>query len=86
MTFKTELELGVFSTGPSILHVESQVSLLVKGWIPERAINGNSGKNQWARSDIGKDNSFDGHEMMLNTDLCLAFSNSEKQLFPLVVF
>ena len=27
------------------------VSLLAKGWIPELAINGNAGKNQWRRSD-----------------------------------
>lgn len=50
------------------------VSLLAKGWLPELAINGNSAKNQWERSDIGRDTSVAGHEMMLNTDLCLAFS------------
>jgi len=50
------------------------VSLLAKGWIPELGVAGNSAKNQWERSDVGRDTSFDGHEMMLNTDLCLAFS------------
>lgn len=52
------------------------VSLLAKGWIPELAVGGNSGKNQWERSDIGRDTTFDGHEMMLNTDLCLAYSEN----------
>eukprot|EP00440_Ansanella_granifera_P040180 gb/GFBE01043581.1/.p1 GENE.gb/GFBE01043581.1/~~gb/GFBE01043581.1/.p1 ORF type:complete len:502 (+),score=103.83 gb/GFBE01043581.1/:1-1506(+) len=52
------------------------VSLLAKGWVPERAVSGNSQKNQWERSDIGRDQSFDGHEMMLNTDICLAYSEN----------
>ncbi|CAE7193579.1 APX5 [Symbiodinium sp. KB8] len=50
------------------------VSLLAKGWVPERAISGNAAKNQWERSDVGRDTSFDGHEMMLNTDMCLVYS------------
>eukprot|EP00927_Polykrikos_kofoidii_P038076 TRINITY_DN3234_c0_g1_i1.p1 TRINITY_DN3234_c0_g1~~TRINITY_DN3234_c0_g1_i1.p1 ORF type:complete len:493 (-),score=75.59 TRINITY_DN3234_c0_g1_i1:130-1572(-) len=49
------------------------VVMLAKGWIPERAINGNSAKNQWERSDVGRDSSTAGHEMMLDTDLCLAY-------------
>mmetsp|Transcript_60328 Transcript_60328/g.140977 ORF Transcript_60328/g.140977 Transcript_60328/m.140977 type:complete len:469 (-) Transcript_60328:55-1461(-) len=52
------------------------VSLLAKGWIPERHVAGNLGKNQWKRSDRGKDRGKDpafGHEMMLDTDLCLAY-------------
>lgn len=32
-------------------------------------------KSQWGRSDAGLDPSFDGHEMMLDTDICLAFSD-----------
>eukprot|EP00933_Yihiella_yeosuensis_P008163 TRINITY_DN1134_c0_g1_i2.p1 TRINITY_DN1134_c0_g1~~TRINITY_DN1134_c0_g1_i2.p1 ORF type:complete len:622 (+),score=119.92 TRINITY_DN1134_c0_g1_i2:81-1946(+) len=52
------------------------VALVAKGWIPELAISGNVAKNQWERSDIGLDDSFDGHEMMLNTDLCLVYSEN----------
>jgi len=48
------------------------VSMLLKGWIPEKSIGGNSAKNQWQRGDLGAVTG-DGHEMMLNTDLCLAF-------------
>lgn len=47
-------------------------SLLNKGWRPE-AVNGNTHKNQWFRSDRGADEATLGKEMMLNTDLCLAF-------------
>eukprot|EP00434_Breviolum_minutum_P004822 symbB.v1.2.004251.t2/scaffold241.1/size254724/6 len=50
------------------------VSLVAKGWIPEHSISGNSNKNQWERSDIGRDTSTDGHEMMLNTDVCLVWT------------
>ena len=50
------------------------VSLVVKSWIPEHSISGNSNKNQWERGDIGRDTSTDGHEMMLNTDVCLVWT------------
>lgn len=47
-------------------------SLLLKGWGPETSINGNSGKNQWQRVDRDvESNGF--HEMMLNSDMCLAY-------------
>jgi len=54
--------------------------MLAKGWMPERAIGGNAFKNQWMRSDIGLDASVEGHEMMLDTDLCLAFSEGREPL------
>eukprot|EP00438_Fugacium_kawagutii_P023359 Skav218622 [mRNA] locus=scaffold3208:159753:161471:- [translate_table: standard] len=60
------------------------VSLLAKGWIPELAVNGNPGKNQWERSDVGRDASFDGHEMMLNTDLCLVYSENGQGGGPVI--
>ena len=60
------------------------VSLLAKGWIPELAVSGNAGKNQWERSDIGRDTSFDGHEMMLNTDLCLVYSENGQNGGPVL--
>ena len=54
------------------------VSLVAKGWIPEHSISGNSNKNQWERSDIGRDTSTDGHEMMLNTDVCLVWTEGRQ--------
>jgi len=50
------------------------VSIMLKGWAPEVAVAGNSGKNQWMRVDQGTDEAGLGKEMMLNTDLCLAFT------------
>jgi len=50
------------------------VSLLAKGWMPERAINGNPEKNQWKVSDVGFDPKVSGKQMMLDTDMCLAYS------------
>jgi len=48
------------------------VSLLVKGWLPLEVSNG---KRQWARSDEGMRAMGSGahEEMMLNTDVCLAY-------------
>ena len=50
------------------------VSILAKGWKPESAVAGNPAKNQWMRSDSGANETILGKEMMLNTDLCLAFT------------
>ena len=60
------------------------ISLLAKGWIPELAVAGNVAKNQWERSDVGRDTSFDGHEMMLNTDLCLVYSENGRNGGPVL--
>lgn len=54
------------------------VSLVAKGWTPEHSISGNPNKNQWERSDIGRDTSTDGHEMMLNTDVCLVWTEGRQ--------
>jgi len=53
-------------------------SMLLKGWVPRRAVAGNPNKNQWARADIGADGLSDlgASEMMLNTDLCLVFDDT----------
>mmetsp|Transcript_46258 Transcript_46258/g.100570 ORF Transcript_46258/g.100570 Transcript_46258/m.100570 type:complete len:495 (-) Transcript_46258:140-1624(-) len=48
-------------------------SMLLKGWMPERAVGGNSAKNQWLVSDNSHTGVM-GKEMMLDTDMCLAFS------------
>lgn len=48
-------------------------SILAKGWGPEKAVAGNAAKNQWKRVDM-EPNGGRGKEMMLDTDLCLAYS------------
>lgn len=49
-------------------------SIILKGWGPELAVNGVSGKNQWQRLDRG----ITGHkEMMLDTDMCLVYNNNK---------
>jgi len=47
-------------------------SIVGKGWMPEQL---SQNKNQWKRSDAGKDRgATQGKEMMLNTDMCLAYT------------
>lgn len=48
-------------------------SLILKGWLPDRAINGKRDKNQWTRSDNGRDPRPEAKEMMLDTDMCLFY-------------
>jgi len=50
------------------------VSVLLKGWGPETNISGNPSKNQWKRIDQGVDEALLGKEMMLNTDMCFAYT------------
>lgn len=57
-----------------IFNNDYYISLMAKGWRPETSVNGQAVKSQWGRSDQGQDNSFDGHEMMLDTDMCLAYT------------
>ena len=45
--------------------------ILLKGWYQEKAIDGNAAKNQFKRIDSGIDNAH--KEMMLSTDMCLAY-------------
>lgn len=49
-------------------------SIVAKGWGPEVNVNGNAGKNQWKRIDVGVDEATLGKEMMLDTDMCLYFT------------
>lgn len=49
-------------------------SLIAKGWGPDRAVNGNPEKNQWKRVDLGMN--AERKEMMLTTDLCLAYETN----------
>ena len=59
-------------------------SLLAKGWKVERAVNGNINKNQWVRTDVdGFTNGVNGaghKEMMLNTDMCLVYTENGQEL------
>jgi len=45
------------------------ISMIVKGWMPEQ-LSTLPPKNQWRRSDGGSDH----REMMLDTDICLAYA------------
>jgi len=59
------------------------IALLLKGWGPETAINGNEGKNQWKRIDQGLNEAVLGKEMMLNTDMCLVYTMDNDGLVEL---
>jgi len=55
------------------------IAIAAKGWVTQLAVNGNPKKNQWVLGDYEKNREAKrGHQMMLNTDLCLAFSNDNK--------
>jgi len=55
------------------------VSLVTKGWMPERKLGGNKDKNQWINSNFNYDEEVHGKQMMLDTDLCLLYSNSRNK-------
>jgi len=48
-------------------------SIRDKGWVPMKAVCGNTAKNQWVKAGPGGMPSGEAVEMMLDTDLCLAF-------------
>lgn len=50
-------------------------SILLKGWYRELAVGGNKNKNQWKRID--EEMNDDHKEMMLSTDMCLAFDANQ---------
>lgn len=52
------------------------VSLLSRGWSPEKAVGGNAVKNQWRRSDGARSQT--EHHMMLNTDMCFVHDDSKE--------
>lgn len=63
------------------MHVFDNVyykNLVMKGWGPRLAVNGTKEKNQWKRIDKGVEKTkYPDHiEMMLNTDMCLAYDNN----------
>jgi hypothetical protein len=55
--------------------------ILHKGWGVERAVDGNSAKNQFKRIDIRADQLVH-KEMMLSTDMCLAMNGDPGQGGP----
>jgi len=50
--------------------------LLTTGWGPDLAVGADPLKNQWKRVDSGSSDSTKD-QMMLNTDLCLAYERSK---------
>lgn len=50
-------------------------ALIAVSWCPEYNVGGNPNKHQWKRCDAGSD-SFAWKEMMLNTDMCLAYADA----------
>jgi hypothetical protein len=77
---KTNLENsgynGSWTTNPAVFDNAYYKRILDQGWIPQWNVNGNSGKNQWIVSDLGRDKPEVKQQMMLNSDLCLLFDNS----------
>jgi len=75
---------GRWNTAQSSLKFDNDyyLSLILKGWAPETAIGGNLGKNQWARVDMGASDYQFGHEIMLDTDMCLFHSNYDFPVQP----
>jgi len=55
-------------TNSRIFNNNYYISMVTKGWIPKQTT---MNKHQWDRADVGR--ALPNHEMMLNTDLCLAF-------------
>jgi hypothetical protein len=53
------------------------VSLQRKGWRPQKAVCGNEEKNQWYASGPGRVKQGENLEFMLDTDMCLAFSETD---------
>jgi len=49
------------------------VSLVLNGWAPEH-LEGQEQHHQWKRVDLGADSYRKGHEMMLDTDMCLYYT------------
>merc|ERR1712226_206057 len=53
------------------------ISLQRKGWRPMKDVCGNSEKNQWYAAGPGRVKQGEKTEFMLDTDLCLAFSETD---------
>jgi len=49
-------------------------SIITKGWGPNLAVGENPERNQWKRVDSGGEET--KSEMMLNSDMCLAYDNN----------
>lgn len=64
---------GTFATNNKFDN-DYYISILAKGWIPSKKVGGNAAKNQWRRVDVGASSATLGSEMMLDTDMCLAWT------------
>jgi len=52
------------------------IKMVTQGWRPHRAVAGNMNKNQWNLTDMSSTED-KSHQMMLNTDLCLVYTNAK---------
>lgn len=66
------------SKNSGIFNNDYYKSLIFKGWGPERAVGGNAEKNQWKIVD--KTRFAEHKEIMLTSDMCLAYKNNRKLL------
>lgn len=62
---------GDWSTTNGVFDNDYFRQMITRGWGPDRAVEGNTERNQWKTVDHGPT---DG--LMLNTDLCLAYDNN----------
>jgi hypothetical protein len=62
------------SKNQGIFNNDYYYSIFTKGWAPEVGVGGVEGKNQWRRIDDGADP--EHKEMMLDTDMCLAYKTN----------
>ena len=64
---------GKWSSTEGVFNNDYFIGLLTKGWGPDLAVNGNADRNQWKRIDQGSERDSAEGEMMLNSDMCLAY-------------
>lgn len=64
---------GSWSANEGTFDNDYYKQMLTRGWGPQRAVNGDEGRNQWRVVDNGPDGG-----MMLNTDLALAYDNNSE--------
>jgi len=66
---------GVWSSSDGVFDNDYFRQMLTRGWGPDLAVGGNPERNQWKTIDLAGASS-DRPEMMLNSDLCLAYDNN----------
>lgn len=66
---------GVWSSSDGVFDNDYYRQMLTRGWGPDLAVGGNPERNQWKIIDLAGASS-DRRELMLNSDLCLAYDNN----------